>query len=215
MRQLRQPEAVIAIVDDDASVQRGLQRLIRSAGWKVETFASAQEFLARSRTELPNCVLLDLQLPGLSGLDLQKRMAEVGLEIPIVFLTGHGNIPVSVQAMKAGAVQFLTKPVDEQELLQAIEEAVERDRRTRQQQVEMSELRDRYESLTGREQEVMQKVISGMLNKQIAADLKITEDTVKFHRGHIMRKMNADSLADLVRMAKDLAIPSDKKSARR
>jgi len=215
MRQLRQPEAVIAIVDDDASVQRGLQRLIRSAGWKVETFASAKEFLARSRTELPNCVLLDLQLPGLSGLDLQKRMAEVGLEIPIVFLTGHGNIPVSVQAMKAGAVQFLTKPVDEQELLQAIEEAVERDRRTRQQQVEMSELRDRYESLTGREQEVMQKVISGMLNKQIAADLKITEDTVKFHRGHIMRKMNSDSLADLVRMAKDLAIPSDKKSARR
>jgi len=215
MHQLRQPEAVIAIVDDDASVQRGLQRLIRSAGWKVETFASAQEFLARSRTELPNCVLLDLQLPGLSGLDLQKRMAEVGLEIPIVFLTGHGNIPVSVQAMKAGAVQFLTKPVDEQELLQAIEEAVERDRRARQQQVEMSELRDRYESLTGREQEVMQKVISGMLNKQIAADLKITEDTVKFHRGHIMRKMNADSLADLVRMAKDLAIPSDKKSARR
>jgi FixJ family two-component response regulator len=215
MRQLRQAEAVIAIVDDDASVQRGLQRLIRSAGWKVETFASAQEFLARSRTELPNCVLLDLQLPGLSGLDLQKRMAEVGLEIPIVFLTGHGNIPVSVQAMKAGAVQFLTKPVDEQELLQAIEEAVERDRRTRQQQVEMSELRDRYESLTGREQEVMQKVISGMLNKQIAADLKITEDTVKFHRGHIMRKMNSDSLADLVRMAKDLAIPSDKKFARR
>jgi FixJ family two-component response regulator len=215
MRQLRQPEAVIAIVDDDASVQRGLQRLIRSAGWKVETFASAQEFLARSRAELPNCVLLDLQLPGLSGLDLQKQMAEVGLEIPIVFLTGHGNIPVSVQAMKAGAVQFLTKPVDEQELLQAIEEAVERDRRTRQEQVEISELRDRYESLTGREQEVMQKVISGMLNKQIAADLKITEDTVKFHRGHIMRKMNADSLADLVRMAKDLAIPSDRKSARR
>jgi FixJ family two-component response regulator len=215
MRQLRQPEAVIAIVDDDASVQRGLQRLVRSAGWKVETFASAQEFLARSRTELPNCVLLDLQLPGLSGLDLQKRMAEVGLEIPIVFLTGHGNIPVSVQAMKAGAVQFLTKPVDEQELLQAIEEAVERDRRARQQQVEMSELRGRYESLTRREQEVMQKVISGMLNKQIAADLKITEDTVKFHRGHIMRKMNADSLADLVRMATDLAIPSDKKSARR
>jgi len=215
MRQLRQPEAVIAIVDDDASVQRGLQRLIRSAGWKVEIFASAQEFLGRSRTELPNCVLLDLQLPGLSGLDLQKRMAEVGLEIPIVFLTGHGNIPVSVQAMKAGAVQFLTKPVDEQELFQAIEEAVERDRRTRQQQVEMSELRDRYESLTGREQEVMQKVISGMLNKQIAADLKITEDTVKFHRGHIMRKMNSDSLADLVRMAKDLAIPSDKKPARR
>ena len=213
MPELREPKAVIAIVDDDPSVQRGLQRLIRSAGWKPETFASAQEFLARARTASPNCVLLDLQLPGLSGLDLQKRMAEVGLETPIVFLTGHGDIPASVQAMKAGAVQFLTKPVDEQELLRAIEEAVERDRRTRQQQVEMNELRSRYESLTAREQEVMQQVISGMLNKQIAAELNITEDTVKFHRGHIMRKMRADSLADLVRMAKNLAIPSDKRSA--
>jgi len=211
MRQLPEPEAVIiAIVDDDPSVRKGLQRLIRSAGWKAEIFASAQEFLHRSRAESPNCVLLDLQLPGLSGLDLQKRMVEVGLEIPIVFLTGHGDIPASVQAMKAGAVQFLTKPVDEQALLHAIEEAVERDRRTRQQQVEMSELRDRYGSLTAREQEVMQQVISGMLNKQIAAELNITEDTVKFHRGHIMR---ADSLADLVRMAKDLAIPSEKRSA--
>jgi len=213
MGQLREPEAVIAIVDDDPSVRRGLQRLIRSAGWKAETFASAQEFLARSRAESPNCVLLDLQLPGLSGLDIQKRMAEVGLEIPIVFLTGHGNIPASVQAMKAGAVQFLTKPADEQELLQAIEEAVERDRRMRQQHVELSELRGRYESLTPREQEVMQQVISGMLNKQIAAELNITEDTVKFHRGHIMRKMRADSFADLVRMAENLGIPSDRRSA--
>ena len=213
MRQPPEHEAVIAIVDDDPSARRGLQRLIRSAGWKVETFASAQEFLARSRAESPNCVLLDLQLPGLSGLDLQKRMAEIGLEIPIVFLTGHGNIPASVQAMKAGAVEFLTKPVDEQELLRAIEEAVERYRHTRQQRLEMSELRDRYESLTEREQEVMQQVISGMLNKQIAAELNITEDTVKFHRGHIMRKMRADSFADLVRMAENLAIPTDKRSA--
>jgi len=212
MRQLRKPEAVIAIVDDDLSVRMGLERLIRSVGWKPETFASAQEFLARSRAESPNCILLDLQLPGLSGLDLQKQMAEVGLDIPIVFLTGHGNIPDSVRAMKAGAVQFLTKPVDERELLQAIEEAVERDRRIRQEHVQLSELRDRYESLTAREREVMQQVISGLLNKQIAAELHITEDTVKFHRGHIMRKMRADSLADLVRMANHLAIPPDKRS---
>ena len=211
MRQPPEPEAVIAIVDDDPSARRGLQRLIRSAGWKVETFASAEEFLARPRAESPNCVLLDLQLPDLSGLDLQKRMAEIGLDIPIVFLTGHGNIPASVQAMKAGAIEFLTKPADEQELLRAIQEAVERCRRMRQQRVEMSELRNRYESLTARQQEVMQQVISGMLNKRIAAELNITEDTVKFHRGHIMRKMRADSLADLVRMAKNLAIPSDKR----
>ena len=215
MRQPEVPEAIVAIVDDDPSVQRALQRLIRSAGWKATTFASAQEFLARPRTESPNCVLLDLQMPGLSGLDLQKRMAEVGLEIPIVFLTGHGDIPASVRAMKAGAVQFLTKPVDEEALLQAIEEAVERDRRTRQQHVDMSELRGRYESLSAREQEVMQQVISGMLNKQIAAELKITEDTVKFHRGHIMQKMRADSFADLVRMAENLAIPSDKRYTQR
>lgn len=213
MRQLPEPEAVIAIVDDDPSARRGLQRLIRSVGWKAETFASAQEFLARPPAESPSCVVLDLQLPGLSGLDLQKRMAAAELEIPIVFLTGHGSIPASVQAMKAGAVEFLTKPVDEQELLRAIQEAVERYRGTRQQRVEMSELRARYESLTAREQEVMQQVISGMLNKQIAAELNITEDTVKFHRGHIMRKMRSDSLADLVRMAENLAIPSVKRSA--
>ena len=152
--------------------------------------------------------MLDLQLPGLSGLDLQKRMAEAGLEIPIVFLTGHGDIPASVKAMKAGAVEFLTKPVDEQDLLNAIQEAIERDRRTREQQAETRDLRDRYDSLTAREQEVMRQVISGLLNKQVAADLNITEDTVKFHRGHIMRKMRADSLADLVRMAESLGIRS-------
>jgi FixJ family two-component response regulator len=206
MRESRQSKAVIAVVDDDPSVRQGLQRLIRSLGWKAETFASAQEFLARPPTYAPSCLVLDLYLPGLSGLDLQKRMAEIGLEIPIVFLTGHGNIPASVQAMKAGAVEFLTKPVDEQDLLRAIQEAIERDRRTRQQQADMRQLRDRYESLTPREQEVMRQVVSGLLNKQIAAELRITEDTVKFHRGHIMRKMRADSLADLVRMADKLGI---------
>ena len=206
MGESRECNAVIAIVDDDLSVRRSLQRLVRSGGWKAESFASAQEFLARTGPETPSCVVLDLQLPGLSGLDLQKRMAEVGLEIPIVFLTGHGNIPTSVQAMKAGAVEFLTKPVDEQDLFRAIHEAIERDRRTRQKQEELRELRDRYELLTAREQEIMQQVISGLLNKQIAAELRITEFTVKFHRGHVMRKMRADSLADLVRMAEDLGI---------
>jgi FixJ family two-component response regulator len=210
--QMRQPEAVIAIVDDDLSVREGLETLIRSAGWRVETFASAQEFLARPRAEAPSCLILDLQLPGLSGLDLQKRMAELELEIPIVFLTGHGNIPASVQAMKAGAVEFLTKPFDEQDLLRAIEEALERDRRTRRRYAEMRELQGRYESLTAREQEVMQQVVSGLLNKQVAAELKISEVTVKVHRGQVMRKMRADSLADLVRMGDRLGIRSGKTS---
>jgi len=209
---MAKPEAVIAIVDDDLSVREGLETLIRSAGWRVETFASAQEFLARPRAEAPSCLILDLQLPGLSGLDLQKRMAEVELEIPIVFLTGHGNIPSSVQAMKAGAVEFLTKPFDEQDLLRAIEEAVERDRRTRQRHAEMRELKGRYNSLTAREQEVMQQVVSGLLNKQVAAELKISEVTVKVHRGQVMRKMRADSLADLVRMGDKLGIRSRKTS---
>jgi len=209
---MRQPEAVIAIVDDDLSVREGLETLIRSAGWRVETFASAQEFLARPRAEAPSCLILDLQLPGLSGLDLQKRMAELELEIPIVFLTGHGNIPASVQAMKAGAVEFLTKPFDEQDLLRAIEEALERDRRTRRRYAEMRELQGRYESLTAREQEVMQQVVSGLLNKQVAAELKISEVTVKVHRGQVMRKMRADSLADLVRMGDRLGIRSGKTS---
>ena len=209
-----QPDVVIAIVDDDPSVREGLSSLIRSAGLKVETFASAQEFLARPGTEAPSCLVLDLQLPGLSGLDLQKRMAEVELEIPIVFLTGHGNIPTSVQAMKAGAVEFLTKPFDDEELLQAIHEAVERDRHIRQQNAERRELRDRYESLTAREQEVMRLVVAGLLNKQIAGELNITEFTVKIHRGRVMRKMHADSLADLVRLAESLGIHSRKRSAR-
>jgi len=209
-----QPNAVIAIVDDDPSVREGLRSLIRSTGFQVETFESAHDFLARPDTQAPSCLVLDLQLPGLSGLDLQKRMAEVGLEIPIVFLTGHGNIPTSVQAMKAGAVEFLTKPFDDEELLRAIQEAIERDRRTRQQHEEIRQLRDRYESLTAREQEVMQQVVSGLLNKQIAAELNITEFTVKIHRGRVMRKMHADSLADLVRMGENLGIRSSKQAAR-
>jgi FixJ family two-component response regulator len=208
MAEARESNAVVAIVDDDPSVRRGLARLIRSVGWTVEAFASAREFLDRPGTQAPSCLVLDLQLPDLSGIDLQKRMAEAGLETPIVFLTGHGDIPTTVQAMKAGAIEFLTKPVDEEDLLRAIQEAIERDRRTRQQHAEMRELRDRYQLLTAREQGIMQQVISGRLNKQIAAELEITEDTVKFHRGNIMRKMQADSLANLVRMAENLGIRS-------
>lgn len=213
MRDSRESDPIIAIVDDDPSAREGLGSLIRSAGWRAETFVSAREFLARPGAETPSCLILDLQLPGLSGLDLQKRMAEVGLEIPIVFLTGHGNIPASVQAMKAGAVEFLTKPFDEQELFQAIQEAIEWDRHTRQQHAELRELRDRYESLTARERQVMQQVVSGLLNKQIAGELNITEFTVKIHRGRVMRKMRADSLPDLVRMAESLGIRPPKRPA--
>jgi FixJ family two-component response regulator len=214
MPQSRESGAVIAIVDDDPSVREGLTSLIRSAGLRIESFASAPEFLDHLGAEAPSCLVLDLQLPGLSGLDLQKRMAEVGLEIPIIFITGHGNIPASVQAMKAGAVEFLTKPLDEQDLLRAVGEAVDRDRQTRRRHAEMRALQSRYESLTAREQEVMQQVISGLLNKQIAAELNIAEYTVKIHRGRVMRKMHAESLADLVRMAENLRIPSHKRSTR-
>lgn len=208
MREPPEPNVVVVVVDDDPSVRQGLDRLIRSLGWKAETFASAQEFLSHNWTSPPSCVVLDLQLPGLSGLELQKRMAEEGLDNPIVFLTGHGSIPSSVQAMKGGAVEFLTKPFEEEDLLKAIQEAIERDRSTRKVNAERRDLQGRYESLTAREQEVMQHVISGSLNKQIAGEMSITEDTVKFHRGHIMRKMQAHSLADLVRMAEGLRIRS-------
>ena len=208
-----QVKPVIAVVDDDPSVRQGLDRLLRSFGWKAETFSSAQEFLDRAGAQAPSCVVLDLQLPGLSGLDLQKRMAEAGMETPIVFLTGHGDIPASVQAMKAGAVEFLTKPFGEQDLIKAIQEAIERDRLIRGRNADMRELKERYQSLTSREQEVMRRVISGLLNKQIAADLDITEDTVKFHRGNIMRKIQADSFADLVRMGETLGIRSNQRSS--
>lgn len=202
-------EHIVAIVDDDSSVREGLGSLLRSAGWRVESFASAEEFMARpARGNAPSCLLLDLQLPHLSGLDLQKWMSELNLEIPIVFITGHGSIPDSVRAMKAGAVEFLTKPFNEQQLMSAINEAIARDLDIRQHNEEMCELRERYASLTPREQEVMQQVVSGLLNKQVAAALAITEFTVKVHRGQVMRKMHAGSLADLVRMAEKLGVGS-------
>ena len=208
---MREPNAIVWVVDDDVSVREALGSLIRSAGLRVETFVSAQEFLARAQTDAPNCLVLDVRLPGLSGLDLQKRMAELNLEIPIVFITGHGDVPTSVRAMKAGALEFLTKPFADKDLLVAIQQAIKRDRTARQQQAEMKELRGRYESLTPREREVMERVVSGLLNKQVAAELGTSEFTVKVHRGKVMHKMRADSFADLVRMSEKLEIRRTKK----
>src|SRR5262245_8165168 len=205
---MTETDAMVFVVDDDAPMRESLQDLIGSVGLCVEAFASAQEFLRSTRPDVPGCLVLDVRLQGLSGLDLQKRMAEADMEIPIIFITGHGDIPMTVQAMKAGAVEFLTKPFRDQDLLDAVQQALERDRNAREQRAKVEELHSRYRSLTPREREVMSLVVAGLLNKQIAGDLGTSEASVKVHRQHVMEKMAAGSLAELVRMADKLGIPT-------
>jgi len=205
---MTETEPIVFIVDDDLSVRRSTERLVQSAGFKVQTYTSAREFLKNPRPEGPACLVLDVRMPGLNGLDLQRELTQLGIHIPIIFITGHGDIPMSVRAMKDGAVEFLTKPFRSRSLLDAVRAAIERDRSAQKERLETSEMRERYEQLTPREREVMALVAAGLLNKQAAGELATTERTVKFHRAHIMQKMRAESLADLVRMAEKLGISS-------
>jgi len=207
---VKQPDSIVYVVDDDSSVREAIKSLIRSVGLRVETFGTAQEFLKSARPDAPGCVVLDVRLPGLSGLDLQRELAANGSNLPVIFITGHGDIPMSVRAMKAGALEFLTKPFRDQDLLDAIQQALERDRGARQQRSETAKLRERFDSLTAREREVMGLVVSGLLNKQIAGELGTSEVTIKIHRSQVMKKMSAGSLAELVRMTEKLGIPAAK-----
>jgi FixJ family two-component response regulator len=199
-------DSIVFVIDDDPSFRRSTERLLRLAGYAVRSFGTATEFLRSGLPEVPACVVLDVRLPDLSGLDVQEALSKAGIRMPIIFITGHGDIPMSVQAMKAGAFEFLTKPFRSENLLDAIRLAIVRDRETRKARVKLAGLRARYELLTAREREVMACVVSGMLNKQIAGELRIVEKTIKFHRAHIIQKMRARSLAELVRMAEHLGI---------
>ena len=195
---------VVFIVDDDANVRRSIEDLLSSVALKSEAFATPQQFLESKRADCPSCLVLDVRLPGMSGLDCQRELAEAGVTIPIIFITGHGDVPMTVRAMKSGAAEFLTKPFRPQELLDAVQLALDVDKKSREKRRETAELRRRYETLTAREREVMELVISGLLNKQIAGELGTGEHTVKIHRGHVMEKMKADSLPALIRLADTL-----------
>jgi FixJ family two-component response regulator len=203
---MMETDALVFVVDDDAPMRESLRNLISSVGLRVELFSSAQEFLESKRPDVPSCLVLDVRLPGLSGLDLQRRTTEAGMEIPIIFITGYGDIPMTVGAMKAGAMEFLSKPFRDQDLLDAIQQALDRDRKARDQRAALKALRSRFASLTSREREVMARVVAGLLNKQVGAQLGMSETTVKIHRHQVMEKMGAGSLPELVRMADKLAI---------
>jgi FixJ family two-component response regulator len=214
---VKDADAIVFVVDDDSSIREAISSLLSLSGLRVETFATAQEFLRSNRPDVPGCVVLDVELPGLSGLDLQRELAAHGVRLPIIFITGYGDIPMSVRAMKAGALEFLTKPFHDQDLLDAIQQALERDRAERGHSKEVAELRRRFDALTSREREVLTMVVAGMLNKQIGFDLGISEITVKIHRGRVMNKMGAQSLADLVKMTEklDLLTAKDTSAATR
>src|SRR5215471_8829010 len=210
IRQMTEPQPIVFIIDDDISVREGISDLLRSVGLGVQTFASTQEFVNSKRPDAPGCIILDVRLPGRSGLELQQSLGQLGIRLPVIFISAHGDIPISVRAMKSGAMEFLTKPIHEQELLDAVQAGIERDRANRQDNALATELRARFDSLTSREREIMSLVVSGNLNKQIGFQTGLSEMTVKVHRRHVMQKMQAKSLVDLVRMADKLGVSAPK-----